>query len=65
MKGLPSQDIINEAKSQNTRSRVLEQTDGMEESVVKWEFKVLLDCWKHPKNGLQYLVKWKHHKPSW
>jgi hypothetical protein len=37
----------------------------MEEPTVKWEFEAILDCWKHPKNGLQYLVKWKYHRPSW
>jgi len=64
-KGLPGQNKINEAESQKTRGRVLERTDGIEEPIVKWEFEALLDCWKHPKNGLQYLVKWKYHRPSW
>jgi hypothetical protein len=34
-KGLPGQNKINEAESQKTRSRVLEQTDGIEEPTVK------------------------------
>ena len=30
---------------------------------MKWEFESILDC--HNKNGLHYLVKWKHYKPTW
>jgi hypothetical protein len=65
MPGLPGQDRINEAESRNTRGRVLEREDGTNEVVERWEFEGILDCWKHPKDGLMYQVKWKHHRPSW
>jgi hypothetical protein len=61
--GLPGQDLINNAESRCNRGRVLEREDGTEEVVVKWEFEDLLDC--HDEDGLHYLVKWKHHAPSW
>jgi hypothetical protein len=31
--------------------------------VPKWEFETILDC--HHEDGLNYLVKWKHHAPTW
>src|ERR1043165_2937315 len=43
-KGLAGQDRINEAEAKNTRGRVLEREDGIEELVEKWEFKGLFDC---------------------
>jgi hypothetical protein len=64
-KGLPGQAQINEAESRKMRGRVLERTNGIKEQEAKWEFEAILDCWRHPKEGLQYQVKWKHHKPSW
>jgi chromodomain-containing protein len=32
--------------------------------VEKWEFEALLDC-HNDYGSLQYLVKWKHHAPTW
>jgi hypothetical protein len=61
--GLPVQDRINEAESKNIKGRILEREDGTDEVVEKWEFEKLLDS--HNQAGLQYLVKWKHHPPSW
>ena len=61
--GLPGQDKINKAESKNIRGRVLEREDGTEEVVEKWEFESLLDC--HDEAGLHYLVKWRHHAPTW
>jgi hypothetical protein len=64
--GLPGQNIINEAESRNIRGRILEREDsgdGTDEIVEKWEFEELLDS--HNEAGLQYLIKWKHHPPSW
>ena len=60
---LPGQDEINTAESKNIRGRILEREDGTEEVVEKWEFESLLDC--HNEDGLHYLVKWRHHRPSW
>src|ERR1043166_2616367 len=54
-KGLPGQDHINEAEAKNTRGRVLEREDGIEELVKKWEFEDLLDY--HNEDGLHYLMK--------
>jgi hypothetical protein len=62
-KGLPGQDLVNKAESKNIRGRVLERKDGTDDLIEKWEFEKLLDC--HNKQGLHYLVKWKHHAPSW
>ena len=62
-KGLAGQDKINEAESKNIRGRVLEREDGTEEVVAKWEFEGLLDC--HNEDGHHYLVKWRHHAPTW
>jgi hypothetical protein len=62
--GLPGQQQINEAESRHLRGRILEREDGTNEVVEKWEFEALLDC--HNDYGdLQYLVKWKHHAPTW
>ena len=62
--GLPGQQQINEAESCHLRGCTLEQEDSTDEVVEKWEFKTLLDC--HNDYGdLQYLVKWKHHAPTW
>jgi RNase H-like domain found in reverse transcriptase/Reverse transcriptase (RNA-dependent DNA polymerase)/Integrase zinc binding domain len=62
--GLPGQQEINEAESRHLRGRILEREDGADEVVEKWEFEALLDC--HNDYGdLQYLVKWKHHAPTW
>jgi RNase H-like domain found in reverse transcriptase/Reverse transcriptase (RNA-dependent DNA polymerase)/Integrase zinc binding domain len=61
--GLPGQNLINAAESKHLRGRVLEREDGVKEPVEKWEFDAILDS--HDENGLNYLVKWKHHKPSW
>jgi transposase InsO family protein len=63
VKGLPGQDQINQAESKNIRGRILERDDETNEVVAKWEFEKLLDC--HNEDGLHYLVKWKHHPPSW
>ena len=63
--GLAGQDRINEAESRNIRGRILERDDGTNEVVAKWEFEGILDCWKHPKEGLQYHVKWKYQRPTW
>ncbi|MDB5911071.1 MAG: hypothetical protein JWP34_5188, partial [Massilia sp.] len=63
--GLTGQQQINEAESRNIRGRVLERDDETEDTIVKWEFEGIADCWKHPTEGLQYQVKWKHHPPSW
>ena len=57
------QNRINEAESKNIKGRILEREDESDEVVVKWEFENLLDY--HNKNGLHYLIKWKHHRPSW
>jgi hypothetical protein len=62
-RGLPGQELINEAESKNVRGRILEREDGTDEVVEKWEFEDLLDS--HNKKGLQYLIKWKHHALSW
>lgn len=59
----PTQDKINEAESRHLRGRILEREDGTEELVAKWEFETLLDC--HNEDGLQYLIKWRYHKPTW
>lgn len=61
--GLPGQGEINENESRNIRGRILERDDETEEVVEKWLFDSILDC--RNKDGLQYLVKWKHHAPSW
>lgn len=61
--GLPGQALINEAESKNTRGRILERDDETDEIVEKWEFEDLLDC--HNNGGLHYLIKWRHHAPSW
>lgn len=61
--GLRGQDKINEAESRNIRGRVLERDDDTDEVVEKWEFDRLLDC--HNEDGYHYLIKWKHHKPTW
>jgi hypothetical protein len=60
---LPGQNEINTAESKNIRGRILEREDSTEEVVEKWEFESLLDC--HDEDGLHYLVKWRHHRPSW
>ena len=31
--------------------------------MVKWEFESILDSYN--ERGLQYLVQWKDHAPSW
>ena len=54
-RGLPGQELINEAESKNVRGRILEREDGTDEVVEKWEFEDLLDS--HNKKGLQYLIK--------
>ena len=61
--GLPGQDRLNEAESRHLRGRILERTDGNDAPEERWEFEDLLDS--HNEAGLQYLVKWKHHPPSW
>ena len=61
--GLPGQDQINEAESKNIKGRILEREDGTDEVIEKREFEKLLDS--HNQAGLQYLIKWKHHPPSW
>ncbi|QLI66561.1 Transposon Tf2-12 polyprotein [Metarhizium brunneum] len=61
--GLPGQSEINENESRNIRGRILERDDETEEVVEKWLFDSILDC--RNKDGLQYLVKWKYHAPSW
>ncbi|KAJ6437919.1 reverse transcriptase [Purpureocillium lavendulum] len=61
--GLPGQSEINKNESRNIRGRILERDDETEEVVEKWLFDSILDC--RNKDGLQYLVKWKHHAPSW
>jgi hypothetical protein len=61
--GLPGQDKINEAESKNTKGRILVRDDGIEEVEERWEFEGILDC--HNEEGYHYLVKWKHHKPTW
>jgi hypothetical protein len=60
--GLPGQDRLNEKDRKNTRGRVLERDDDGT-IVPKWEFETILDC--HNEDGLNYLVKWKHHAPTW
>lgn len=62
--GLVGQDTINEAESRNTRGRILEREDGTDEVVETWEFENLLDC-KATQEGPYYLIKWRHHKPTW
>jgi len=59
---LPGQDEINRRERRNIQGRVLER-DDKGRIQVKWEFESILDC--HNKNGLHYLVKWKHYKPTW
>jgi hypothetical protein len=62
--GLPGQHQINEAESRHLRGRILERDDETNEITEKWEFEALLDC--HDDYGdLQYLIKWKHHAPTW
>ena len=61
--GLLGQNELNEAESQKTRGRILERDDETQEVVEKWEFESLLDC--HNEDELHYLVKWKHHAPTW
>ncbi|KJK73746.1 hypothetical protein H634G_10981 [Metarhizium anisopliae BRIP 53293] len=61
--GLPGQSEINENESRNIRGRILERDDETEEVIEKWLFDSILDC--RNKDGLQYLVKWKYHAPSW
>ena len=41
--GLPGQTAINKAESRRTQGRILERTDGTDETVEKWEFKKILD----------------------
>jgi hypothetical protein len=60
---LPGQEAVNEAESRHLRGRILERDDDTDEVVEKWEFESLLDC--HNEDGLHYLVKWRHHPPSW
>jgi hypothetical protein len=62
--GLPGQRQINEAESRHLRGRILERDDDTDEMVEKWEFEALLDC-HNDYGSLQYLVKWKHHAPTW
>ena len=62
--GFPGQQQINEAESRHLRGRILEREDGTEEIVEKWEFETLLDC-HNDYGNLQYLIKWKHHAPTW
>lgn len=62
-KGLPGQDEINAAEARRNRGRVLERDDGANEVVEKWEFDAITDC--HDQDGLNYLIKWKHHPASW
>jgi hypothetical protein len=61
--GLRGQVEINKAESRNIRGRILERDDGTGEVVEKWEFDGLLDC--HNQDGYHYLIKWKHHRPTW
>ena len=61
--GLPGQKVINEAESRYIRGRILGREDGTDEIIEKWEFEELLDS--HNETGLQYLIKWKHHAPTW
>ena len=64
--GLPGQKEINEAESRNIRGRILEREDSTEELVERWEFEAILDVHDEDRSaGLTYLVKWKHHRPSW
>ena len=63
-RGLAGQQQINEAESRHLRRRVLEREDGTEELTERWEFDAILNC-HNDYGGLQYLVKWKHHAPSW
>jgi hypothetical protein len=62
-KGLPGQERINEAEARRNLGRVLERDDGTNEVVEKWEFERIEDC--HDEDGLNYLVKWKHHAATW
>ncbi|KAI0999706.1 hypothetical protein K3495_g8490 [Podosphaera aphanis] len=63
-KGLKGQDKINESE-RPTRGRILEREDGIEEPVERYEVVDLLDNYIHPELASQYLIKWKHQKPSW
>ena len=64
--GLPGQTAINEAESRNIQGRVLERDDETEEVTERWEFEEIQDVHDEDrKAGLTYLVKWRHHRPSW
>jgi hypothetical protein len=54
---------INEIESQHIRGHILEREDGEVELVEKREFEELLNC--HNEDGLHYLIKWRHHAPTW
>jgi hypothetical protein len=62
--GLPGQDKINESESRKLRGRTYERTDGTVDTEPRWEFENILDCHKN-KNGLNYQIAWRHHKPTW
>ena len=59
----PGQQAINEAEAQRTRGRVWERDDDTLEIVERWEFQDVLDS--HNEGGLNYLVKWRDHAPTW
>ncbi len=61
--GLPGQATINENESRHLKGRTLERDDEVQEMVEKWEFEKILDC--HDEDGLNYLIKWKHHAATW
>jgi hypothetical protein len=61
--GLLGQNLINKAKSKNIKGRILQREDRTNKVIEKWEFEELLDS--YDEAGLQYLIKWKHHAPSW
>jgi len=60
--GLPGQEQINEQERRNVRGRILERDDDGTVHEA-WEFETILDC--HNEDGFNYLVKWKHCKPTW
>jgi hypothetical protein len=53
--GLLGQSMINNIESQHICGRILEREDGKVESVEKWEFEELLDCYN--EDSLHYLIK--------
>jgi hypothetical protein len=61
--GLPGQDKINEHEAKANQGKIYERDDSTQEIVEKWEFETIEDS--HDQAGLQYLIKWKHHRATW